>query len=78
MKINSFAAVLLISTSTAFAMGHGVEICIISPDDGATVSNSVQVVFGLSGVGVAPAGVEKEVTGHHHLLTNRLPFGEED
>ena len=26
------------------------------------------VQFGLSGMGVAPAGVEKPNTGHHHLL----------
>ena len=24
--------------------------------------------FGLSGMGVAPAGIEKDKTGHHHLL----------
>ncbi len=28
----------------------------------------VTVKFGLSGLGVAPAGVEKPNTGHHHLL----------
>jgi len=27
-------------------------------------------------MGIAPAGVELEMTGHHHLLTNRVPFGE--
>ncbi len=41
---------------------------IISPADGAVVSNPVTVRFGLSGMGVAPAGVEKAKTGHHHLL----------
>jgi len=41
---------------------------IISPADGATVSSPVTVQFGLSGIGVAPAGVEKAKTGHHHLL----------
>lgn len=78
MKFTSFAAALLLSASTAFAMGHGAETRIISPADGATVSGPVLVVFGLSGMGVAPAGVEKDMTGHHHLLINRLPFGEED
>lgn len=38
--------------------------------NGATVSNPVKVVFGLSGMGVAPAGVEKAGTGHHHLLVD--------
>jgi hypothetical protein len=36
--------------------------------NGMVVSSPVQVVFGLSGMGVAPAGVEKAGTGHHHLL----------
>ncbi len=44
--------------------------------DGAVVSSPVKVVFGLSGMGVAPAGVEQEKTGHHHLLINRAPFGQ--
>ena len=40
----------------------------ISPTDGAIVGRDVTVRFGLSGMGVAPAGVEKMDTGHHHLL----------
>jgi hypothetical protein len=46
----------------------GARVYIISPQDGETVSNPVRVVFGLSGAGVAPAGIVKENTGHHHLL----------
>lgn len=41
---------------------------IISPLDGATVKSPVIVRFGLEGMGVAPAGVKFENTGHHHLL----------
>lgn len=41
---------------------------IISPADGATVGRDVTVRFGLAGMGVAPAGVGKKDTGHHHLL----------
>jgi hypothetical protein len=44
----------------------GVEI--LSPSDGATVTSPVLVQFGLSGMGVAPAGVERDNTGHHHLI----------
>ncbi|MEM7693536.1 MAG: DUF4399 domain-containing protein [Pseudomonadota bacterium] len=44
---------------------------IIAPADGATVASPVTVVFGLTGMGVAPAGVDKPNTGHHHLLVNR-------
>ena len=46
---------------------------IVSPEDGATVSNPVTVVFGLEGMGVAPAGHEQERTGHHHMLINVDP-----
>lgn len=46
----------------------GAQVYIVSPQDGATVSSPVRVVFGLRGMGVAPAGVNKANTGHHHLL----------
>ncbi len=42
----------------------------IEPADGATVSTTFKVKFGLSGMGVAPAGVDKDNTGHHHLMIN--------
>jgi Domain of unknown function (DUF4399) len=46
----------------------GAEAYIISPKDGAKVHAPVLVQFGLKGMGVAPAGVKMENTGHHHLL----------
>jgi len=46
----------------------GAKVYIISPADGALVSSPVKVQFGLSGMGVAPAGVDNAKTGHHHLL----------
>ena len=50
-----------------------VELYIISPADGATVASPVTVRFGLRGMGVAPAGVAMENTGHHHLLIDAAP-----
>ncbi len=47
---------------------EGAQVYFVEPVDGATVTSPVRVVFGLSGMGVAPAGVEKAKTGHHHLL----------
>lgn len=47
----------------------------INLSDGATVYSPVKVQFGLSSMGVAPAGVDKPNTGHHHILLNRAPFG---
>jgi hypothetical protein len=46
----------------------GAEVYIISPQDGAIVHNPVRVQFGLKGMGIAPAGVKYDNTGHHHLL----------
>lgn len=48
----------------------GAQAYIIAPADGETVSSPVNVRFGLHGMGVAPAGVDKDKTGHHHLLIN--------
>lgn len=48
----------------------GAEVYIVSPRDGATVEQQFTVRFGLKGMGVAPAGVGKEQTGHHHLLVD--------
>jgi Domain of unknown function (DUF4399) len=44
------------------------SVYIISPKDGDTVTSPFKVQFGLTGMGVAPAGVEKPNTGHHHLI----------
>ena len=44
------------------------ELYIISPTDGQVVSSPVKIVFGLNGMGVAPAGIKYNNTGHHHLL----------
>jgi hypothetical protein len=38
--------------------------------DGQEVTSPFRVVFGLYGLGVAPAGVDKPDTGHHHLLVD--------
>ncbi len=55
---------------------EGAAVYVVAPADGATVSSPVTVVFGLRGMGVAPAGTDAENTGHHHLLIDRAPFGE--
>lgn len=55
----------------------GPKAYFIGPKDGETVKSPVHAVFGLRGMGIAPAGVEKENTGHHHLLIDvPLPSGE--
>jgi hypothetical protein len=51
----------------------GAEVYIVSPKDGAKVTSPVTVVFGLKGMGVAPAGIKMDGTGHHHLLIDTDP-----
>ncbi len=74
MRAVAIAAVALASIATiAWAADRtpapaGAEAYIISPRDGATVKSPVTIEFGLKGMGVAPAGVKFENTGHHHLL----------
>lgn len=50
------------------AASPGAKVYFISPQDGATVSSPVKIQFGLSGMGIAPAGTNQAGTGHHHLL----------
>jgi hypothetical protein len=51
----------------------GAEVYIVSPKDGAKVTSPFTVVFGLKGMGVAPAGIKLDGTGHHHLLIDSAP-----
>lgn len=44
------------------------SLYIISPAHGEVVHSPVTIRFGLRGMGVAPAGIDKPDTGHHHLL----------
>jgi hypothetical protein len=70
--VKRIAAILTLLASTvlwaATPAPEGAEVYIISPQNGETVSNPVTVRFGLKNMGVAPAGVERVNTGHHHLV----------
>jgi hypothetical protein len=46
----------------------GASAYIVSPENGAYVPTTFTVRFGLEKMGVAPAGVDKPNSGHHHLL----------
>lgn len=86
MKLRTHLAALGLSTLIALptlaaeggdtAANPDAQVYFVNLEEGATVSSPVTVVFGLSGMGVVPAGTEKEMTGHHHLLIDRPPFGE--
>ncbi len=65
------AAALLATVALAQdrpAAPAGAEVYIIAPRDGAKIHGPVTVRFGLKGMGIAPAGVKFDNTGHHHLL----------
>ncbi|RAR57389.1 uncharacterized protein DUF4399 [Onishia taeanensis] len=44
-----------------------------TPEDGAEVSNPVQVEMEVMGMQVKPAGTMEEGTGHHHLIIDAGP-----
>lgn len=46
----------------------GASVFFITPADGATVSNPVDIEFGVEGMDIVPAGTEQQFSGHHHLL----------
>ncbi len=57
----------------------GAYVYIGWPNDGEVINaHRFRVWFGLRSMGVAPAGVDKPNTGHHHLLidTDLPPFDE--
>jgi hypothetical protein len=69
----TIAALMFAAAGPAIAVDRtqapaGAEVYIVSPKDGATLKGPVTVVFGLKGMGVAPAGIKFDNTGHHHLL----------
>ena len=66
-------AALLAAASVGFAQERtpapaGAAAYIISPKNGAHVHAPFLVQFGLKGMGIAPAGIKFDNTGHHHLL----------
>jgi hypothetical protein len=56
----------------------GAKVYFAAPANGAYVPTTFTVRFGLIGMGIAPAGVEKANSGHHHLLVDTAlpPFDE--
>ena len=76
MKKSTIVFLLLLMGHTLTAFGNELvsksptdaKVYFIEPTDGQTVSQKFKVKFGLSGMGVAPAGTNHEKTGHHHVL----------
>ena len=66
MNMNKF--LVTVSLIFSISVAASAEVFIISPKDGEEVSSPVEVIFGLQGMGIAPAGINFPNTGHHHLL----------
>tara|TARA_Y100000389_G_scaffold116301_1_gene113450 strand:- start:75 stop:491 length:417 start_codon:yes stop_codon:yes gene_type:complete len=51
------------------------KLFFISPINGSYVTSPVTIKFGIKGMDIVPAGVDKPMSGHHHLLINldKLP-----
>jgi Domain of unknown function (DUF4399) len=72
----TFATVIACNTSSAqqaktggpTPSPEGAEVRFVGLADGAKLPPKVTIRFGLRGMGVAPAGLERENSGHHHLL----------
>jgi hypothetical protein len=56
----------------------GATVYFIDIKDGATLAPKATIHFGLRGMGLAPAGIERQNSGHHHLLidTDLPPLNE--
>jgi hypothetical protein len=79
MRMFAIAALVLAASVTAAQAQErspsppGAKVFIISPKNGATVTNPVTVKFGIKGMTLAPAGSKLENSGHHHLLIDTDP-----
>jgi hypothetical protein len=62
-----FVTLVLFSSSI---FSSDAKVYFVNLKDGDSVQSPFLVQFGLSGKGVAPAGVDRKNTGHHHLLVN--------
>ena len=69
----ALASALALMVATAFAADRiaapaGAEVYFIAPQNGAKLHSPVTIKFGLKGMGIAPAGIKFDNTGHHHLV----------
>ena len=67
MKVN-VSTPTLAAGYVKVAATPGSSLYFVNLKNGETVASPVLIQFGLRGMGVAPAGIEKAGTGHHHLL----------
>jgi hypothetical protein len=60
---------LAANSATRAELPEGTHAYIIWPTDGATIpGGKLWLRMGLSGAGIAPAGIDRPNTGHHHVV----------
>jgi len=79
LVIFSFTA---LSSDMVSKSPEGAKVFIVSPKNGDIVQPTFTIEFGIKGMEVSPAGIDKENSGHHHLLVDgealpsmNLPLG---
>ncbi|MEZ8801209.1 DUF4399 domain-containing protein [Vibrio splendidus] len=80
MKLLSFTTVFLLALSGFVFAGDSpspksAEVYFVNLADKQEIESPFRVVFGLRGMGVAPAGVDNKAfkhIGHHHLFINAV------
>lgn len=68
--MSKFFYLIIFVFFSSLGFSSEIKLYFIEPKDGATVNGPIKIVFGLSGMGVAPAGIDFPNTGHHHLLVD--------
>ena len=75
MRLKYFAAAAALTIGAGMALAQtpsapGAKEYFINLKNGQHVKSPVLIQFGLSGMGIAPAGSTNEGTGHHHLIVD--------
>ena len=70
IKTNMKFFIIILNLSISLILSSSQKVYFINLKDGDMTTSPVFVQFGLSGKGVAPAGINMPNTGHHHLLIN--------
>ena len=65
---------LLCCNGLSLAGETSTKVFIIQPKNGEIVDKTFEVIFGIEGMTLAPAGTYENNTGHHHLIIDaKLP-----
>ena len=79
MRVSIFLFIVILSAAIhSYAespSNKNKRLFFITPSNGEEVTNPVAIRFGIVGMEIVPAGKDKPMSGHHHLLINveKLP-----